>query len=122
LRQLLGLQPFTVETAFVEFWVKPEELYRPCPDNETSDTACELNLPQDVDQEYRTWFNHTRAFQYSDCKDTVFNELGYPWTQLGYTYDWSPDNPSHVGLSEFVIRRNSIIYVRGKHNTKSYCM
>lgn len=28
---------------------------------------------------------------------------GWPWTQLGYTYDWG--NPkNHVGLSEFVIR------------------
>jgi hypothetical protein len=26
----------------------------------------------------------------------------YPWTSLGYTYDWgNPDN--HVGLSEFVV-------------------
>ncbi len=122
LRQLLGLQPFTIETAFVELWVKPDQLYRPCPDNETNDTSCELNLPQDVTKEYRTWFNHTRAFQYSDCQDTFFNEWGYPWTQLGYTYDWSPDNPSHVGLSEFVIRRNSEIYIKDKYNTQSYCM
>ena len=28
---------------------------------------------------------------------------GFPWTRLGYTYDWGkPDN--HVGLSEFILR------------------
>ncbi|MBF0495604.1 MAG: hypothetical protein HQK58_03355 [Deltaproteobacteria bacterium] len=28
---------------------------------------------------------------------------GYPWTRLGYTYDWG-NAENHVGLSEFVIR------------------
>lgn len=121
LRQLLGLQPFTKETFFLELWVKPSDLYRPCPDNETTDTACELNLPSDVTDAYRTWFNHTRAVQYNDCTDTEFHEYGYPWTQLGYTYDWSPENPSHIGLSEFVIRRHVNVYVRGKYKTEVYC-
>ncbi|WP_299769862.1 hypothetical protein [uncultured Dokdonia sp.] len=121
LRQLLGLQPFTEETFFLELWVKPEDLYRPCPDNGTDDTVCELNVPSDITEEYRTWFNHTRAVQYNDCTDTEFKEYGYPWTQLGYTYDWSPDNPSNIGLSEFVIRRHRYMYVRGKHKTEVYC-
>jgi hypothetical protein len=31
------------------------------------------------------------------------NTWGYPWTRLGYSYDWgNPKNP--VGLSEFVLR------------------
>lgn len=121
LRQLLGLQPFTIETFFLELWVKPDDLYRPCPDNETTDTACELNMPDTVTDAYRKWFNHTRAVQYNDCTDTEFHEFGYPWTQLGYTYDWSPENHSHIGLSEFVIRKNTIVYVKGKHTTKMYC-
>lgn len=121
LRQLLGLQPFTPETFFLELWVRPDDLYRPCPDNEINDTACELNIPNTVTADYRAWFNHIRAVQYNDCTDTDFNEYGYPWTQLGYTYDWSPDNLSHIGLSEFVIRRDRYIYVRGKHTTRAYC-
>lgn len=121
LRQLLGLQPFTVETFFLEVWVKPTDLFRPCPDNGTEDNHCELNLPNKVTDEYRKWFNNLRAVQYNDCTDTTFHEYGYPWTQLGYTYDWSPDNQSHVGLSEFVITRNTDVYVSGKYATKVYC-
>lgn len=34
LKQLLGMPPSAEETAFVEFWVRPEDLFRPCPDPE----------------------------------------------------------------------------------------
>ena len=121
LRQLLGLQPFTDETFFLEVWVRPIDLFRPCPDNGTEDTSCDLNMPETVTSEYRKWFNNLRAVQYKDCSDTTFHEYGYPWTQLGYTYDWSPDNPSHVGLSEFLITRNTEVYVRGQYGTEKYC-
>jgi hypothetical protein len=121
LRQLLGLQPFTIESDFVEIWVRPADLFRPCPDPETTDTECSLDLPENVSDEHRQWFNHIRAVQYNDCNDTQFNKYGYPWTQLGYTYDWNPKNPTHVGLSEFVIKSNAEVFIRGIYPTKSYC-
>ena len=34
----------------------------------------------------------------------------YPWTRLGYTYDWA-DNGEEYGLSEFVVRKNSEVKV-----------
>jgi len=121
LRQLLGLQPMTKETFFLELWVRPKDLFRPCPDNETSDQVCGLNLPKNVTPAYRTWFNNTRAVQYTDCADSLYHEAGYPWTQLGYTYDWSPNNQDHVGLSEFVVKRDVKVWVRGKYLTTVYC-
>jgi hypothetical protein len=121
LRQLLGLQPFTIETDFVEIWVRPADLFRPCPDPETNDAGCSLELPENVSAEHRQWFNHIRAVQYNDCNDTQFNKYGYPWTQLGYTYDWNPENQTHVGLSEFVIKRNAEVFIRGVYPTKAYC-
>ncbi len=125
LNQLLGLQPTSEEVFFLEAWVKPGDLWRPCPDNETDDSECGLNLPDDVTPEYRQWFNNTRATQYVDCSDTMFvysgiNE-GYPWTQLGYTYDWNPSNETNIGLSEFVLPANKYFYVRGKYLTDEYC-
>jgi hypothetical protein len=44
----------------------------------------------------------------------------YPWTQLGYTYDWG--NPeSEVGLSEFVIRKGSTVVIKSVSNLDEYC-
>jgi hypothetical protein len=48
---------------------------------------------------YRNWFDNRRAYVYSQ---TTVNGP-YPWTALGYTYDWGNPNPPHFGLSEFVI-------------------
>ncbi|MGD8780086.1 MAG: hypothetical protein PVH88_14115 [Ignavibacteria bacterium] len=121
IRQLLGLQPDAQYDYFVEFWVKPADLFRPCPDNETSDSKCGLNLPPNVTNEYRRWFNDLRAVQYVDCYDTTYKQLGWPWTQLGYTYDWNSGNTSNVGVSEFVIPGNKNIYVRRKYKTEEYC-
>ena len=121
LRQLLGLEPYTPEVFFLSVWVREEDLFRPCPDPETHDTACGLAFPVNVTPEHRRWINELRAKQYVDCDDVEFDQGGYPWTQLGYTYDWSTDNPSHVGLSEFVIRRDADIVIASKETTQLYC-
>lgn len=118
LRQLLGLPPCSPQTQFVEFWVRPRDLFRPCADHEISDSACGLTLPEDATVEFRRWFNNIRAHQYAscDCDDTE----AYPWTQLGYTYDWG--NPlTEVGVSEYIIRRNSRIRINDITPTITYC-
>ena len=122
LRQLLGLEPGTEEVFFLEVWARPGDLWRPCADNETGDTVCGLSMPANVSDDYRAWFNYTRAVQYVDCGEKYDTEqLGYPWTQLGYTYDWNPDNESHRGLSEFVIKPNADVYVAAEPATAEYC-
>jgi hypothetical protein len=44
----------------------------------------------------------------------------YPFTQLGYTYDWNPKNKKHEGLSEFVIGSNRNIVVNKVYKTMDY--
>lgn len=116
LKQLLGLPPTSVYSYFVEFWVKPDDLFRPCPDKEISDMNCNLCFPQNTDSIHIEWINSNRIDRYYSCE--LFNK--YPWTQLGYTYDWSPNNNSHVGLSEFVIGANKKIVVNAIYTTKEY--
>ena len=31
-------------------------------------------------------------------------DVGYPFTGMGWSYDWNPAAPSHVGISEYVVK------------------
>ena len=108
LRQLLGLTPTAQITHFVEFWVDPKDLFRPAADNEVSDRTAGLNLPGDTEDWYRKWFNELRASQY--FQSSIPSHNAYPWTQLGYTYDWGKPG-AEQGLSEFVIRTAADVVV-----------
>lgn len=116
LKQLLGLPPNADYRYFVEFWVKPEDLFRPSPDKEINDKRCETCFPKDADQEHIKWINDNRISRYHDCE--LYKQ--YPWTQLGYTFDWSPNNHSHIGLSEFIIKQNKSIIINKIYTTTEY--
>lgn len=123
--QLLGLPPESAVAGnpkeykyMLELWVSPQDLFRPCPDTEISDTVCEISFPIDsfsmldpndmamvtVGPEYGTfmtyydWFNNQANYSY------IPDYSSYPWTRLGYTYDWGSSPP--IGLSEFVLHGN----------------
>ena len=49
---------------------------------------------------YTGWFNNRKNYIYSNARSYPASSP-YPWTRLGYTYDWGSRN--HVGLSEFVV-------------------
>jgi hypothetical protein len=120
--QLLGLPPEAAAAGhpneykyLLELWVAPKDLFRPCPDTEISDTVCELGFPVDAFQTpnlsnlvrtsagpksgvfmtYPDWFSNQAQYSYTAGSSP------YPWTRLGYTYDWGSNPP--VGLSEFVV-------------------
>jgi hypothetical protein len=119
LKQLLGLPLNSNKLKFVELWVRPQDLFRPCPDAEINDSSCNLRMPDQTSTTHRAWFNRYRAKSYcrsENCKDLV----PYPWTQLGYTYDWG--NPeTEVGLSEYVVKKNSKVKVERIYPTRNYC-
>jgi hypothetical protein len=116
LKQLLGLPPMAQNKYFITFWVRPQDIFRPCPDAEIDDTKCDVCFPKKTSDAYREWFNTLRTVQYFNKPPYV----GYPWTQLGYTYDWNVDNSSHIGLSEFVVRQNAKIVVDKVYTTEEY--
>ena len=116
LLQLLGLPPTSTYSYFVEFWVRPQDLFRPCPDSEITDGSCDLCFPEGTPQEHINWINENRISRYYQCD--LYNQ--YPWGQLGYTWDWNPKNKSHVGLSEFIIGSGKTIYVRRIVTTGEY--
>jgi len=117
LEQLLGLPPNYGNNRFVELWIDLNDLFRPSPDPGISDREAELDFP--VSNRYVTISaEHIRWF--TNKKNTSYGPNGYPWTRLGYTYDWG--NPeSEVGLSEFVIRKGAVVPIEGVYTIEVYC-
>lgn len=60
------------------------------------------------DNVYQKWFAFNK-------KDTIFNSSWpFPWTQVGYTYDYSLEafkSNNHIGLSEFIIKPESPVTI-----------
>ena len=118
LNQLLGLPPVSKYSYFIELWVRPEDLFRPCFDNATNTNVCKFE-PTRIDStnaSYLSWL-----YQYIDgsYKDTDMMKR-FPFTHLGYTYDWSPKNKSHEGLSEFIIDTGKNVYIKKIYTTRGY--
>jgi len=118
LHQLLGLPPGGGLRSLVEIWVNPEDLFRPSIDPEISDHEAEILLPQSsrflaIDPAHIAWFNDWFEENYA-------NDPPFPWTRLGYTYDWG--NPvSPIGLSEFVIKKGATIGIGRILTPDVYC-
>jgi len=109
--ELLGLPPNCTDTYFVELWVQPQSLFRPTPNNEINDTVASFTFPSSATASYKQWFDNYLI--------TAYYPMQYPWTRLGYTYDWG-NTKTHVGLSEFVIPQNSTVIVKSVTPTTEY--
>ena len=105
--QILGMnyQFIQSKSYFLEIWVKPSELFRPCPDPEITDQQAEMNfnytnmVSLSVTDNYQNWYNYKWTNSYSEAN----KEDRWPFSGFGYTYDWgNQDNP--VGVSEYVVR------------------
>jgi len=122
--QLLGLPPSDAQNkaCFLEMWVSPRDLFRPSPDPEITDHEAEIDFPSaDYSTPFRTYSTSELVYTdqacdqpgncgFKDYQSYIKNRRQYiytsnspyPWTGLGYTYDWgNPDK--HIGLSEFVV-------------------
>jgi len=116
LEQYLGIRPGAGKPYFVTLWARPNTVVRPCPDPSISETAClATDIATDVQigtHAHRAWFDDLRARSYG--------EGGYPWTRLGYTYDWAPDADER-GASEFVIPAETTVRIASFTTTDEYC-
>jgi len=113
--QLLGMPPETRHSRFAELWVDPRDLFRPSADPEITDHEAEIGFPDTlnpfltISPDYKAWFHYQAA--------ATYGEDGFPWTRLGYTYDW---RGPETGLSEFVLRPHSTVIVGGVKSTQTY--
>lgn len=110
--QVLGLPPNSSNNTFVEFWVKEEDIFRPAIDSSLQGRL----ILQKISVEYLKQFS---GFSKGSFSDEQFLRQ-YPFTGLGYTFDYNPENPTHKGLPEFVLKENRTVYVRSMTPTQAY--
>ncbi len=100
LKQYLGLNYTWQYEVFVELWVSPEDMFRPCVDPEINDSTCNLKFEDTAPvvkgiQDYPGFY---KDLYYSDFRTLP----GVPWTGLGYTFDWG-NQLTEQGASEFIL-------------------
>lgn len=117
--QLLGLPPTHKYSYVTELWVDPKSLIRPTTisdNNEVQKIVNGLIIQQQQN------LDETRN------RDLLTNNVliddPYPWTGLGYTYDWSypkTNLQNDAGLTEFVILDPTKVEIISTIKTKTYC-
>ena len=114
IQQLLGLPPqkSPVERHFVVLTVNTDDVFRPCANPSLADDQCSAAFPSDVSEAHKAWYAGQTALAYQT--------EGYPWTRLGYTYNWNP-GADEVGVNEFVIRKGASVKVESVTPTAEYC-
>jgi hypothetical protein len=113
LQQVLGLPARPEDRVFVTLRVHRPDIVRPCPDPDPGKPSCGPDFPADAPQSYRAWIGEQVLSRYR-------TPGGYPWTRLGYTYDWAPGS-SGIGVSEFVVRKGAAVTVVSKSDSRDYC-
>lgn len=102
LQQLVGV-PLTSEYTHVSaMWVSSEDVIRPAYSTDFTSEAMPTTLPDNLSEDYRDWFEGNVMWSYFDSE--------YPWTRLGYTYDWA-DNGNEYGLTEFLVREGAEVTI-----------
>jgi hypothetical protein len=126
LRQLLGLPPDAHVPRMIVLRARVTDIFRPAVDpNVLTAAPCEklseAPTPSDCGNLYPS---DTTQFHYTWMADQAFQlhqlPQGYPWTHLGYTYNWAP-KADRYGASEYVIREGAPAVIVENVTPEAYC-
>ena len=109
--QLIGLPADTEYTHFTAMWVPLDSIKRPAYSYDVTKGISVTYFDDNADQSFVEWFD-------SNIIDSYFN-TSYPWTRLGYTYDWA-DNETEYGLSEFLVEKGTVAKVEFTYTTEEF--
>lgn len=103
LQQLLGLPPVLSQPPdswkflLLEIDQPAKQLFRPCTNPFPGTSGpCREEFPEQTRADHKSWMAEQAFYAWQIPG-------GYPWTRLGYTYNWNPEAANIVGTSEFVI-------------------
>lgn len=147
LKQRLGLPPDSANDTFVELLVDPakelqtnpqieKHIFRPCgnmSDQLLNQNTC--NAPGQLPGEDNVWGDNKKVStseqewilrKYYATFSSAPPNSQYPWTALGYTFDWARNEDGSdkfvgEGQSEFVIPTGDPVYFKSATPTAAYC-
>jgi hypothetical protein len=139
IQQILGLPPTEVSQPdhkwqVISFAAPTARMIRPCPG------GTDISLPQcsagdvlksagDVPEFDKTialfflkqlWSSYRIGFVQTDTSG-VRRNFGYPFTGMGWTYNWDPTSASHVGVSEYVVRKGAAVSDVTTASPETFC-
>jgi len=127
LEQLLGLPPDSPvkyqKTTFVTMQIPAASLRRPCIGLDNADPShprCSITEGANQTEEVVNFVGRQMAASYVTDNP---QGPGYPFTRLGYTYDWAsrPAAQPRYGASEFIVVPGTAVQVLQQQPTASYC-
>jgi hypothetical protein len=118
LKQFLGLDASWNYDLFIEMWVSPQDIFRPCVDPEVTDSQCNLDFgsPPPVVTGISDYPSFYKNLYFNDFR----NVTKVPWTGLGYTFDWG-SLLTDQGASEFILVPGTTYQIKQAVPTMDYC-
>jgi hypothetical protein len=128
IQQILGLPPAVPSRPdhswqVVSFTAPRSEIFRPCPTNTdiAADRCSAGNVSPDLDDTgekfflNQMWGSYRDGFVDRNGRQIAGGSIGYPFTGMGWSYNWSRSSTSHVGVSEYVVKPGAAIgHAEGK--------
>lgn len=132
IKQILGLPPDANYGYVNRFWVRTSDMFRPCTDPQITSSSCPTEVPAGLPASVAgistvdfLWKQANYAWRVPSKRGSSaaiscaadFNGstggqcLGFPWTRLGYTYDWAPGAKDDRGVTEFVVPKGTVVYM-----------
>lgn len=137
-KQVLGLPPDADVSVVSRFWVRPADLIRPCTDVDPMSASCPQLLANTMldgvdwasfllEQAMYSWRMPRQGTPSPrvSCDEDYENVsrgscYGFPWTRLGYTYDWTPGAKDDRGVTEFVVAEGSTVHLESTGTQRQY--
>jgi hypothetical protein len=142
MKQRLGMPPDAANDSFVELTIDPKyisKIFRPCGDPSLETHTCQpaseesahLPRPEKMGENLKALDTNNASdvekyWILSNYYWSFASSHQYPWTSLGYTFDWAPKEDGsgdfvRWGESEFVIPGGTPIHFVSAANTVAYC-
>ncbi len=143
LEQVLGMPELPAakkKAGFIGFWVDPNEVLRPCPNPSTTTTECDAGpikepaspqrfITSTAFPTYETAYRWHIANSFKAFQETGYGADGrtkyYPFTGLGYSYDWADTSKQPGGSSEYIVMSGTHYVFEGKDKaflpTSEFC-